>query len=228
MNSKLLHILTAAFTAAFGICGILSADSKTIERGYRPMQEILLEPEEIRFDEIRETSDIHYLNTLYPISQTAYSIGNGCIEFPDHSVWEVNSDELYKLDSWEAGNHLLIITQNFSWFWTPRFKFMIHNESSSSSVEANMVLPPFPSHLQKISVVDQTNRCIKLADGSCWNISNRDDNIYIDQKGAKRRWMAGDQVIVGVNYETFGSISKPFILINTAIDSQFVHAQKLY
>ena len=181
-------------------------------------------------EEVRETSDISYLNRFYPVSQPALSIGNGAIEFPDHSVWQISPDDAYKINKWQANSDLLVITQNFSWFWTPTFKFLIHNESKNSYVEANIILAPYLSHAAMIVSVDQANRCIRLTDGTVWSISSRDDYIYYDRTGglAQRRWIPGDQIIVGVNSETFGSVNRPFILINVTVDGKYAHAEKIY
>jgi hypothetical protein len=238
MNKKYLNLINATLVGLFMMGGMVHAAQEMREgemrheiiRSELTPEEETLSQREFGSEEVREISDINMLNRLYPVSQMAATIGNGAIELADGSIWQVSPYDAPRIKKWQPGRDLLVITQNTSWFWTPTYQFLIHNESTGTYAEANIQMAPFLDRAQQVVDVDQYGRVIRLTDGSAWGISAADDYIYYDRPGglAQRRWVPGDQVIIGVNYETFGSIYRPFILINVTVDGKYARAEKIH
>lgn len=188
-------------------------------------------------EEVRECSEISHYSVLdldqdYPLMQYAATINKKSVELEDGSVWQIDPSDAHRMAwrGWSAGNDLLVIAQNTSLF-AGEYKFRIYNHTKDDyiGVKANLLLSAFLDRSVQIVDIDVAKRLIFLTDGSIWSISSEDDFIYSDLLGglAQRRWIPGDQLIVGVN-DGFWSYSRPYLLINTNLDGKFVRAEKIY
>jgi hypothetical protein len=184
-------------------------------------------------EELRETSEISMysvvdLDKSYPLMQQCLTIVNNTIEMSDGSVWQIDPSDAHRMEWWQwtAGSDLLVITQNTS-LWGSKYQFRIHNITKSDylGVACNILLAPFLERTAQIADIDDYGRKIYLTDGSIWSISSEDDYIYFNRPGgaSQRRWIPGDQLIIGVN-DGFWSYSRPYILINVTVDGKFVKA----
>jgi hypothetical protein len=130
------------------------------------------------------------------------------MELMDGSIWAINPNDAYKTMDWYTTD-LVVITLNHKWFSS--YDFRITNQTTGSSVQADLYLGPFDPaygspYTHWILGVDYYYNEVYLEDGSVWSMSGFDRSI-VDN------WIAGDTVIIGVN-DGWLAGSNPNILIN--------------
>jgi hypothetical protein len=113
------------------------------------------------------------------------------LELEDGSTWKISHYDAKKVLSWGAQDPI-IITQNHRWF--SDFNYRIINQSTGSSLEANLQFGPIKNgpYTRYVTSLDFARGEVILSDQTRWQIS--DDGIY-----NFNNWMLLDAVIIGSN-----------------------------
>lgn len=127
------------------------------------------------------------------------------IETEDGARWVVYPNDRFKTYNWLTSDSLKI-TPNRAWFTT--YAYRITNINTSESIQVNLVDRPIYNGVYTYYIIgiDYTQQQICLNDGSIWNLSGYDYNMF-------KSWIINDTVILGHNDGWFSS-SRPNILIN--------------
>ena len=127
------------------------------------------------------------------------------VELEDGSRWLVNFSDRFKTYNWLTSDTLKI-TPNHTWFSS--YYFRITNLNTNESIEVNLFERPFYNGIFTywIIAIDYFTQQICLNDGSVWDLSSFDYDVY-------KKWILNDTIILGHN-DGFFSSSRPNILIN--------------
>lgn len=155
------------------------------------------------------TPAAHWVAEISPLGDT--------VVMEDGSVWHTNSSDRQKLNHWKISDPI-VITQNTSWF--SNYTYKIINKATSTQIEATLSLGPLLNgqYTHKIVQIDYVNGKLLLANGSHWNISYSDRQIFND-------WLVNDTIIIGINSSWFSSAE--CILIDVEMNN-FVRANFSY
>ncbi len=185
----------------FSVPGLLKAERKHIEVCNRLSEK---PSEEIResFSQFLVNPSAHPLFTHF---LTSVSSLNDCVEIEDGSIWKIRTSDQPKINHWRY-YHVLIITQNSSWFSSCQYKII--NHSTGDTVEADLILGPFENeaHTHYITFIDYTRGELVLSNNTVWQAASSDVSTF-------RQWKIQDAIIIGQNTAKL-SQSFPALLIN--------------
>lgn len=122
---------------------------------------------------------------------SAISALGDSLEIEDGSVWKISSFDASKICHWKSTD-LILITQNHRWF--SKYKYRLVNQTTGSTVEANLSLGPIKEgeYTRYVVGIDNVHDEIILSDKSRWRVSPYDRQQF-------EEWLLNDAVIIGYN-----------------------------